>query len=163
MGQRDRRGGDAYQHHGRALLRKAERMLGSRADAQDLVQGLFVDLLSRGEPAPDLPYLYRAVTNRALTFLRDAQNRTRLLESNDDALRGPVRTRCDERVIGMDLLAKLTRTLDGRALEILVYRFFDDMTHDEIADLMGLSRKTVGRIEADIRAAVAELAGGAAR
>ncbi len=152
---------DSYQRHGRALLRKAERMLGSRADAQDLVQALFVDLLARGE-SPDLPYLYRAITNRALTFLRDTQNRSRLLESNDDALvasRATPRTRCDDRVIGMDLLQKLTRTLDERAQEILIYRFFDDMTHDEIAQLLGLSRKTVGKIEADIRSAVAELGG----
>lgn len=152
---------DSYQRHGRALLRKAERMLGSRADAQDLVQALFVDLLARGE-SPDLPYLYRAITNRALTFLRDTQNRSRLLESNDDALvasRATPRTRCDDRVIGMDLLQKLTRTLDERAREILIYRFFDDMTHDEIAQLLGLSRKTVGKIEADIRSAVAELGG----
>ena len=152
---------DAYQRHGRALLRKAERVLGNRADAQDLVQGLFVDLLARGE-SPDLPYLYRAITNRALTFLRDTQNRSRLLESNDDALvslRATARTRCDDRVIGMDLLTKLTRTLDERAQEILIYRFFDDMTQDEIATLIGLSRKTVGKIEADIRAAIAELGG----
>src|SRR3954454_14035607 len=122
---------DAYQRHGRALLRKAERMLGNRADAQDLVQALFLDLLQKGE-SPDLPYLYRAITNRCLTYIRDTSNRTRLLESNDQALRGPVRTRCDERVIGMDLLLKLSKTLDERALEILFYRFFDDMTQDEI-------------------------------
>jgi RNA polymerase sigma-70 factor (ECF subfamily) len=149
---------DAYQRHGRALLRKAERMLGSRADAQDLVQGLFVDLFARGE-SPDLPYLYRAITNRCLTFLRDAQNRARLLDAHDDALRGPVRTRCDDRVIGLDLLSKLVGTLDERAFEILTYRWFDDMTQEEIAQLTGLSRKTVGKIEGEIRAAVAELGG----
>jgi len=149
---------DAYQRHGRALLRKAERMLGNRADAQDLVQSLFLDLLQKGE-SPDLPYLYRAITNRCLTYIRDTSNRTRLLESNDDALRGPVRTRCDERVIGMDLLLKLSKTLDERALEILFYRFFDDMTQDEIAELMSLSRKTIGKIEGEIRAAVAEMGG----
>ena len=68
---------DAYQRHGRALLRKAERMLGNRADAQDLVQSLFLDLLQMGE-SPDLPYLYRAITNRCLTYIRDTSNRTRL-------------------------------------------------------------------------------------
>lgn len=149
---------DVYQRHGRALLRKAERMLGNRADAQDLVQALFLDLLQKGE-SPDLPYLYRAITNRCLTYIRDTSNRTRLLESNDDVLRGPVRTRCDERVIGMDLLLKLQKVLDERAMEILFYRFFDDMTQDEISELIGLSRKTVGKIEAEIRAAVAELGG----
>ncbi len=151
---------DAYARYGRALLRKAERMLRSAADAQDVVQALFVDLLQRGEPAPDLPYLYRAVTNRCLSFLRDETNRARLLEAHDEALRGPPRTRCDERAIDMDLLLKLTRALDGPALEIMCCRFFDDMTQEEIAALLGLSRKTVGKRLDEVRDAVARLGGG---
>jgi len=149
---------ELYQRHGRALLRKAERMLGSRADAQDLVQGLFVDLLQRGE-SPDLPYLYRAITNRCLTYLRDEGNRARLLESHDEALRGPTRTRCDDRVIGIDLLGKLIGMLDERALEILFYRYSDDMTQEEIAEMVGISRKTVGKKLDDIRDAVSSLSG----
>src|SRR5690349_19494460 len=108
---------DAYARHGRALLRKAERILGRRADAQHLVQALFVDLLQRSsgarEPEPDLPYLYRAITNRCLPFLRDETNRARLLGASNEALSpASTLTRCDERAIGMDLLLKLTRTLD---------------------------------------------------
>lgn len=151
---------DAYARYGRALLRKAERILGRREDAQDVVHALFVDLLARGAeaPAPDLPYLYRAVTNRCLTFLRDEKNRARLLEANDEPLRGPVRTRCDDHVVGVDLLVKLSRELDETTLEILTYRFFDDMTQEEIASVTGLSRKTVGKKLDDVRAAVARLA-----
>jgi RNA polymerase sigma-70 factor (ECF subfamily) len=150
---------DAYQRYGRALLRKAERVLGSRADAQDLVQALFADLFAKGAPAEalELPYLYRAITNRCLTFVRDEKNRARLLEGHDETLRGPVRTRCDERVIDMDLLLELTKTLDERALEILAYRYFDDMTQDEIAEMIGLSRKTVGKTLDAIRVAVERL------
>jgi RNA polymerase sigma-70 factor (ECF subfamily) len=153
---------DLYARHGRALLRKAERMLGSRADAQDLVQGLFADLLerrARAGDALDLPYLYRAITNRCLDFLRDEKNRARLREAHDDALRGPVRTRCDDRVIDLDLLEKLARALDAPTLEILTYRFFDDMTQEEIATMTGLSRKTVGKKLDDVREAVARLVG----
>lgn len=134
---------EAYQRHGRALLRKAERMLQSRADAQDLVQGLFLDLLRRGEKDPDLPFLYRALNNRCLSFLRDEKNRARLLAEHDDALRGPVRTREGDRVIDMDLLLKLTRMLDEPTLEVLACRFFDDMTQEETASFLGVSRKTV--------------------
>jgi RNA polymerase sigma-70 factor, ECF subfamily len=153
---------DAYARHGRALLRKAERMLGNRADAQDLVQALFVDLLKKGEgpkEALDLPYLYRAITNRCLTFLRDETNRARLRDSHDESLRGTTRTRCEDQVIGMDLLLKLSHKLDERALEVLFYRYFADMTQDEIAELLGISRKTVGRKLDDVQKAVAELAG----
>jgi RNA polymerase sigma-70 factor (ECF subfamily) len=149
---------DAYARYGRALLRKAERILGSRADAQDLVQALFVDLLQR-EGDVDLPYLYRAITNRCLTFLRDEKNRARLLAEHDDALRGPVRTREGDRVVDLDLLAKLVSTLDETTVEILVYRFFDDMTQEEIADVTGISRKTVGKKLDDVRDAVVRLGG----
>ncbi|MBX3192763.1 MAG: sigma-70 family RNA polymerase sigma factor [Labilithrix sp.] len=147
---------DAYQRHGRALIRKAERILQRREDAQDLVHALFVDLLARGDE-PDLPYLYRAITNRCLGFIRDESNRARLLASNDDALRGPIRTRCDEQAIGMDLLVKLTRELDERTLEIVLYRYFDDMTLEEVATMLGLSRKTVAKKLDDVRDAIARL------
>lgn len=149
---------DAYARYGRALLRKAERILGSRADAQDLVQALFVDLLQR-EGDVDLPYLYRAITNRCLTFLRDEKNRARLLAEHDDALRGPIRTREGDRVVDLDLLAKLVSTLDETTVEILVYRFFDDMTQEEIAEVTGISRKTVGKKLDDVRDAVVRLGG----
>lgn len=147
---------DLYERYGRALLRKAERILQSRADAQDLVQGLFVDLLSQGE-TPDFPYLYRAITNRCLTLLRDERNRARLLARNEPLLRGPIRTRCDERTLDMDLLVKLMATLDNQTLEIVVLRFFDDMTQEEIAGTVGLSRKTVGKKLDEIAGVVARL------
>ena len=152
---------DLYQRHGRALLRKAERILQSKADAQDLVHALFVDLLQKNEE-PDLPYLYRAITNRCLGFMRDESNRARLLEAHDDALRGPVRTLCDEHVIGMDMLVKLAAAVDERTLEIVFYRYFDDMTQEEVATMLGISRKTVGKKLDDVRAVVASLTGDAA-
>ena len=154
---------DLYQRHGRALLRKAERILQSKANAQDMVHALFVDLLQKEAAGqaeePDLPYLYRAITNRCLGFMRDESNRSRLLEAHDDALRGPVRTPCDEQVIGMDMLVKLAASVDERTLEIVFYRYFDDMTQEEVATMLGISRKTVGKKLDDVRAVVARLGG----
>lgn len=137
---------EAYDRYGRALIRKAERILGSRDDALDVVHSLFADLVEQA-PAPvlDLPYLYRAVTNRCLTLLRDEKNRARLLAEHDVALRGPARTRLDDRVVDTDLLAKLVARLEPLEGEILVAHVFDDMSQDEIASLVSLSRKTVGK------------------
>jgi RNA polymerase sigma factor (sigma-70 family) len=98
----------------------------------------------KGE-TPEFPYLCRAITNRSLTFLRDERNRARILDGNDAVLRGPVRTRCDERTLDMDLLVKLISSVDEQTLEIIVLRFFDDMTQEEISSMVGLSRKTVGK------------------
>jgi RNA polymerase sigma factor (sigma-70 family) len=150
---------DAYSRYAPALLRKAERMLQNRADAQDVVQTLFLEILQQGIPRTDLPYLYRAVTNRCLNMLRDHSARARLLERHDGVLRGPVRTTCEDRAIDLDLLSRLVLALDQQAAEILVYRYVDDMSQEEIAEFVGLSRKTVGQRLARIRSAVLELTG----
>jgi RNA polymerase sigma factor (sigma-70 family) len=73
-------------------------------------------------------------------------------------LRGPVRIRCDDRAVGLDLLTKLMDRLDKKSVEIFIYRYFDDMTQEEIADLMKTSRKTVGKRLNRIREQVRRLA-----
>ena len=153
---------ELYRRYGPALLRKAERMLQSREEAQDLVQGLFVDLLQRNEVAADLPYLYRAITNRCLNHLRDRKNHGRLLALHELALRGEARTRIEDRVVDRQLLARLARQVDAQAWAVLVYHAVDDMTQDEIAELMGISRKTVVRKLRRLRDEITAIAGPAA-
>ena len=136
---------DLYSRYGPALLRKAERMLQDRDEAKDVVQGLFLDLLRRPDTPADLPYLYRAVTHRCLNHLRDRRNQGRLLSGNDESLRGPSRTRLDERIVDRQLLTTLASRIDAQAWEILVYHFVDDLSQEEIAGLIGTSRKTVVR------------------
>jgi RNA polymerase sigma-70 factor, ECF subfamily len=150
---------EAYRRYGPALLRKAERMLRNRDDAQDVVQAVFVEVIQQAEPSLELAYLYRAVTNRCLNLLRDRTARARLLDRHDVALQGPVRTSCESRTIDLDLLSKLAQQLDREAAEIVVYRYVDDMSQEEIAEFMGLSRKTVGVRLNRIRDAVAALSG----
>lgn len=143
---------ESYNRYGPALLRKAERMLQDRDEAKDVVQGLFLDLLQRPGTPPELPYLYRAVTHRCLNHLRDRRHQIQLLANTDQALRGLARTRLDDRVVDRQLLTSLAERIDAQAWEILVYYFVDDMTQDEIAALIGTSRKTVVRRLAAIRA-----------
>jgi RNA polymerase sigma-70 factor (ECF subfamily) len=136
---------DLYQRYGPALLRKAERILQHREDARDIVQELFVEMLEQERAEVDLPYLYRAVTNRCLNHIRNRNNHARLLKERDGVLRGPIRTRCDDQLIGIDLLIRLARRLDNKCSEVLIYRYFDDMTQDEIASFLRTSRKTIGK------------------
>jgi len=149
---------DAYRTYAPALLRKAERILQNSDDAQDVVHTLFVELLQQRDPRTDLPYLYRAVTNRCINMLRDRASRARLLRQHDGLLRGPVRTTCEQRSIDLELLGQLAQSLDREAAEIVVYRYLDDMSQEEIAELLGLSRKTIGQRLAKIRDAVQQLA-----
>jgi RNA polymerase sigma factor (sigma-70 family) len=148
---------EAYKKFAPALLRKAERILCNRDDAGDVVQSLFAELIQRGGPL-ELPLLYRAVSNRCLNMIRDRKNRERLLAREEPTLRGAARVRCDDAVIGLDLLCKLSANLDARDMEVLVCRYVDDMGVEEIAAAVGQSRKTVGKRLARIRDQVAALA-----
>jgi RNA polymerase sigma-70 factor (ECF subfamily) len=135
----------AYRVYGPALVRKAERILRSRDDAVDVVHALFADLLPRWSKDVDLPYLYRAVTNRCLNAVRDRGTRARLLEREHVAAAPVGRVRLDDEVVGVGLIAALAERLDQGHLEVLVARFVDDMTQEEIAEHLGLSRKTIGK------------------
>jgi RNA polymerase sigma factor (sigma-70 family) len=148
---------DDLARFGPALCRKARRLLGSAADAEDVVQTVLADLFQRGQATADLPYLFRAVTSRCLNLVRDQTNRQRLIDRQAPALRGPVRTRCDDEVIGTDLMLKLVDRLDPASAEVLVYRYFDDLTQDEIAAMQAVSRKTVAARLERVRQAVRAL------
>ena len=148
---------EIYRKYGPALVRKASRILLNPDDASDIVQGLFVDIVQNKRHELDLPYLYRAVTNRCLNMIRDRNNRQRLLDAQQPALRGAARTSCDDQIISLDLIVKLAERLDKACLEVLVCSYVDDMSQEETAQFLATSRKTVGKRLAKIRAHVREL------
>jgi RNA polymerase sigma-70 factor (ECF subfamily) len=148
---------ELYNRYGPALLRKCERMLGSRPDAEDVVQTLFIDLLRTGRTGVDLPYLYRAATTRCLNAIRNNRRRSGLLARNaSERVDDP-----EARVVSAQLLAVLVHRLDPLSAEILAYHYQDLLTQEEIADLTQVSRKTIGKKLQGIRDVLATLEGGA--
>lgn len=132
-------------------------MLRSREDAIDVVHALFTDLIPRWNKSVDLPYLYRAVTNRCCNVLRDRGTRARLLEREQQTAAPIGRVRLDDQVVGVGLIAALAEILDEAHMQVLVARFVDDMTQDEMSDHLGVSRKTIGKRLDRIREAVIAL------
>jgi RNA polymerase sigma-70 factor (ECF subfamily) len=59
--------------------------------------------------------------------------------------------------MAMDLLVKLARKLEPEVVEAVTYAHFDDMTQEEIAQLMGLSRKTIGKYLDEAQVTLREL------
>lgn len=55
------------------------------------------------------------------------------------------------------LIATLIAKLDDAHLQVLVARFVDDLTQDEIAEHLGLARKTIGKRLDRIRETVTAL------
>lgn len=109
------------------------------------MQGLFVHLWQQQDPQKELslPFLYRALTNRGLNFIRDRGNQARLLERQQPALRGAARVMPDDHTLSLQALTILSNSVQTEVFETLVYRFFDEMGQQEIADPMQVSRKTV--------------------
>lgn len=134
---------DAYRRYGPALLRKARRLLRDEEDARDAVQALFLELLQRDDASYDLPYLYRALTHRCLNLLRNEQTRARLTARETPSLALPSRIAPDVQALGLDVLCKLAASVEESVMETLIYRFFDDMGLEEIAQVTNVSRKTV--------------------
>jgi RNA polymerase sigma-70 factor (ECF subfamily) len=149
---------EIYRRYGPALLRKCERMLGNRPDAEDVVQGIFVDLYRKGKTDVDLPYLYRAATSRCLNRIRDSRRRRELLAEHGEVLIAAGPGVPEARAISVDLLGQLVGQLDEKSSEILVYRYLDQMTGDEIASLLGVSRRAVTKRLTKIRAALEAIA-----
>ena len=149
---------DIYRRYGPALLRKCERMLGNRPDAEDVVQGIFVDLYRKGKTDVDLPYLYRAATSRCLNRIRDSRRRRELLALHGEVLISAGPGVPEARAISVDLLVQLVGSLDKKSAEIMVYRYMDQMTGDEIAGLLGVSRRAVTKRLTKIRVALEAIA-----
>jgi RNA polymerase sigma-70 factor, ECF subfamily len=138
-------------HHGR-VFRTAQRITGSAADAEDVLQTVFLRLV-KGQETYDLSqnpeaYLSRAAINASLDLLR---SRTRsksvaLDEVNADTLAG--RSRSPEAVHADRELQTLVRQAVSRlgktAGEMFVLRYYEGFNNKEIAVLLETSPFVVG-------------------
>jgi RNA polymerase sigma-70 factor (ECF subfamily) len=138
---------DLFREHHQLIYRTAYSVIGSKPDAEDVLQIIFLRLLRRGLP-PDLltnpkGYLYRAAINVSLNTVRDRERRKtdgeseRMLAAVDPAV--PVGLDAE---IRRQLLAAIAQ-LTPRAVEILILRHVHDVSDAEIARMLGTSRGTV--------------------
>jgi RNA polymerase sigma-70 factor (ECF subfamily) len=140
-----------YRRYGPMVLRRARAILGDEHAAHDLMQEVFLRALREGaqfrhEAAP-VTWLYRATTNLCLNVLRDGARRQRLM-ALQPALSANSETKPDDKVA----LAAVLRQIPHSLREIAVYYYLDQMNQDEIAEVCGVSRRTVGNRLDEFRA-----------
>jgi len=138
---------DVYRRHGRMVLRRARLLLGDDEEAREALQELFMSLVHdpgrfRGESSI-VTFLYRATTNMCLNRLRDRRNRARLLGERVSPV--SAWTSAPTAVLASQAQELLARLPDELA-RVVVYAFIDEMTQEEIADVMQCSRKHVGHL-----------------
>jgi len=127
------------------VLRRARAVLGNEEVARDVVQEVFASLVDRpdqfrGESSLTT-WLYSATTHGCLNRLRNQRTRARLLTERPPSPAGgpPL---AESAVILKDLFARIPHELAQAA----IYYYADEMTHDEIATVLGCSRRHVGNL-----------------
>lgn len=133
---------ELYRTHGHVVFRRARELLRSSSDATDAVQDIFLSLVRRPEQIHGVrrvtAWLYRATTHYCLNKLRDRRGRLRILGTLRPA--SSVAPRSETFALLRSLLDQLPEPL----AEVAVYHHLDGMTYDEIAEILGCSRRTVG-------------------
>ncbi|HTZ27019.1 MAG TPA: sigma-70 family RNA polymerase sigma factor [Streptosporangiaceae bacterium] len=136
---------DLYQAHALALVRAAKLLLRDQPSAEDVVQDAFLGLYQALPRLSDhdqiLPYLRVAVINRSRSLLR--ARRRALLRKVQHA--PPMSSAESAAMAGEDrraVMAAVAR-LPRRAREVLVLRYYLDLTDQEIATTLQISRSTV--------------------
>ena len=128
-----------YRSHGQIVLRRARALLGSEADAQEALQEVFASLLTAELRGSVVGWLYQATTHHCLNLLRNRRTGARLLERNAP--------RADAAPANAEALAQVRQLLSRLPDEVaaaVVYHHLDGMTHDEVAEMLGCSRRKVG-------------------
>ena len=137
---------ELYVSHGPAVLRRARQLLGEEAEAREVLQDVFTSLLQNpGQFAGRshaMTFLYRMTTNAALGRLRSRRNRERLLA---DDRRGREEPAAPSPEVFVALRASLLSLPDELA-RVAIYYHMDELTQDEIAELLGCSRQWVGKL-----------------
>ncbi|MCP3142793.1 RNA polymerase sigma factor [Pyxidicoccus xibeiensis] len=136
---------DLYDRYAPGMYRRAFALLQREADAWDAVQESCVRLLQSADDfrreARPMTFIYRVTTNVCLNMLRSRALRDVAPEGEgtEGSVDGLASTEC------RDFLLKLARELDERGLTVATLYYLDGMSQEEIAQVLGLSRKTIVR------------------
>jgi RNA polymerase sigma-70 factor (sigma-E family) len=141
---------ELYEQHWPGLVRLAVLMLGDRPSAEDVVQDAYAELYRRWsrlrDPTRALTYLRSTVLNRSRSVLRRRKVALRHDQHPaEPAIWSAEHSAEHSAVLSEDrreVLLALTK-LPTRRREILVLRFYLDLTDAEIAETLGISRNTV--------------------
>jgi RNA polymerase sigma factor (sigma-70 family) len=148
-----------YRTYGHSVLRRARQILASDDEAGEVLQEIFAGLVARPEQfdgrSAASTFLYSVTTHACLQRLRDTRNRTRLIDEQVKPWTSDVDPRSPD-VVAI-VRAELARLPEEEA-RAAVYYHLDGMSHAEIADMLGCSRRHVGNLLERVGQRVAERA-----
>jgi RNA polymerase sigma factor (sigma-70 family) len=150
---------EAYDRHGAAVLYLAQRLLGDRAEAEDVTQMTFVAAWT-GRDGFDpqrgtmlgwlLGIARRKVVDRVRSSARE-QRATRTVQARQPATPAE---ESPEHIVDRLVVADELKRLPDEQRRTLELAFFDDLTHPQIAEATGLP---LGTVKSHLRRGMANL------
>ena len=136
---------DLYERHYRRMVRLAAMLLGDVERAEEIVQDAFIDLMGRWQlirdPAAAVSYLRTSVANGARSDLRHLRVIRRYPAEKpvdvDSAEAGALSNVEHERIMTAVSLLPL------RQCQVLMLRYYGQLSEAEIAESLGISRGAV--------------------
>ncbi|WEH40522.1 SigE family RNA polymerase sigma factor [Streptomyces sp. NBC_01218] len=136
---------ETYRAHYRSLLGLAALLLDDTASCEDVVQEAFIRVHSARsrvrEPEKTLAYLRQTVVNLSRSALRRRILGLKLLSKPMPDMASAEEGAYDQ--LERDALIKAMKGLQRRQREVLVLRYFADMTEAQVADTLGISLGSV--------------------
>ncbi|MFB7269653.1 SigE family RNA polymerase sigma factor [Streptomyces sp. NPDC056244] len=136
---------ETYRAHYRSLLGLAALLLDDTASCEDVVQEAFIRVHSARnrvrEPEKTLAYLRQTVVNLSRSALRRRILGLKLLSKPMPDMASAEEGAYEQ--LERDALIKAMRGLQRRQREVLVLRYFADMTEAQVAETLGISLGSV--------------------
>jgi RNA polymerase sigma-70 factor (sigma-E family) len=134
-----------YTAHYRSLVRLSALLLGDAAVAEEVVQDAFVAMHGKWgrlrEPDKAAAYLRQAVVNRSRSALRRRVVEERHAQRADAA--GPSAEQSALHTLERDAVMAALRSLPQRQREVLVLRYYADLSEADIAGALSISQGAV--------------------
>lgn len=141
-----------FRNYHKTIFRIAYRITGSRSDAEDVLQTIFLRLTPNSARRDFLPnaggYLHRAAVNASLDLIR---KRTRANSVSLDVIdfeqnanfsaASPEDNLADAEL--RELIRQAVAKLEGRAATAFALRYFEDYDNQRIAQILGTSQMVV--------------------
>ncbi len=136
--------GQLFLTHGPAVYRRALRLLCNHQDAEEATQEVFIRVLRGADgfagQSQISTWLYRITTNYCLNQIRDRRRRRELFAEHAVDAHGPDPASPSD----VALLRRLLAEADEEQARVAIYIYMDGMTHEEVAEVLSVSRRTVG-------------------
>jgi RNA polymerase sigma-70 factor, ECF subfamily len=140
------RAAELYREYGPVIYRRCMRLLKDQEAARDATQEVFMklvrDMPKLEDRATVVPWMYRVATNYCLNLRRNAHRRGE--DKADPDLDIASTTPSDvypDRALAQSVLSRFDTATQAVAVGVIV----DGMEHEEVAAMLGVSRRTVAR------------------